>query len=205
MILKDYINADWETILDERYVFDFNKEKHKMTLAELKIFYKQYSKESLQKYGPKVTPEIERLKFLFSNVSFKVTTKIMANIISYSKTRPNDFIFPILDNDKFRDVVFDDNVRLDKYQYGQIQSKEAMYNKDLKELQKVCGISTTITSHLQRHTYTNLLLEVTDNLYTISKSLGHTKLSTTEHYLKDFVADKVDGPNIDLIGAFIHI
>jgi hypothetical protein len=43
-----------------------------------------------------------------------------------------------------------------------------------------------------------LLLSVNTDVYSISKSLGHSNLSITENYLNDFDKDKVDGDNTEM-------
>ena len=84
-----------------------------------------------------------------------------------------------------------------------VSSKTTIYNKQLKELQFLCKIKTKLTSHITRHTYTNLLIENTDNdIYSISKSLGHQRLSTTEHYLSDFNTIRTDKVNQEMNDLF---
>ena len=114
----------------------------------------------------------------------------------YAKLNPRKFIFPILRNEDFQDVVFDPDYKLTKYQNNQIEAKVALYNKRLKLLQASCNIDITISSHLARHTYSNIMLENEFDVYTISKSLGHQRLSTTENYLSDFNEEKVESANL---------
>jgi site-specific recombinase XerD len=59
------------------------------------------------------------------------------------------------------------------------------YNAYLKEIAEVCGIKKTLTSHMARHTFaTTVTLSNGVPLETVSKMLGHTKLSTTQIYAK---------------------
>ena len=40
------------------------------------------------------------------------------------------------------------------------------------------------------------MIELTENdIYSISKSLGHQSLATTEHYLSDFNTERMDSSN----------
>lgn len=59
------------------------------------------------------------------------------------------------------------------------------YNAYLKEIAEICGINKTLTSHMARHTFaTTVTLSNGVPLETVSKMLGHTKLSTTQIYAK---------------------
>ena len=118
-------------------------------------------------------------------------------------TNPDNFIFPILRDTDFMDVAFQGDTKLSKYQYNQISSKTALYNKNLKKIQTACGITTKLSSHISRHTYTDfMLMEDGIDVYDISKSLGHTRLATTEHYLREFSTDRVDDSNLKVNSRF---
>lgn len=59
------------------------------------------------------------------------------------------------------------------------------YNAYLKEIGDQCGIKKVLTSHMARHTFaTTVTLSNGVPLETVSKMLGHTKLSTTQIYAK---------------------
>ncbi|GAA3571526.1 hypothetical protein GCM10022395_21230 [Snuella lapsa] len=58
-------------------------------------------------------------------------------------------------------------------------------NKYLKEIAKDCGIHKNITFHVARHTFaTTVMLSNDVPIETVSKLLGHTKLSTTQIYAR---------------------
>jgi integrase len=58
-------------------------------------------------------------------------------------------------------------------------------NSYLKEIAKQCGIPKNITFHVARHTFaTTVLLSNGVPIETVSKLLGHTKLSTTQIYAR---------------------
>ncbi|MGB5700721.1 site-specific integrase, partial [Muriicola sp.] len=58
-------------------------------------------------------------------------------------------------------------------------------NKTLKEIAKACGIHKNITFHVARHTFaTTVTLSNGVPIETVSKLLGHTKLSTTQIYAR---------------------
>ncbi|MDT0607032.1 site-specific integrase [Croceitalea rosinachiae] len=58
-------------------------------------------------------------------------------------------------------------------------------NKILKEIAKTCGIHKNITFHVARHTFaTTITLSNGVPIETVSKLLGHTKLTTTQIYAR---------------------
>jgi integrase len=80
------------------------------------------------------------------------------------------FIFPFLnDVDIINELV--------------VNSRITYVNKYLKELAKYCGIFKNLSTHVSRHTYTDLALLATDeNIYKVQRSLGHSSVKTTEIY-----------------------
>ena len=58
-------------------------------------------------------------------------------------------------------------------------------NAYLKEIADICGITKNLTFHLARHTFaTTVTLNNGVPIESVSKMLGHTKLSTTQIYAK---------------------
>jgi integrase len=58
-------------------------------------------------------------------------------------------------------------------------------NKSLKIIAAVCGIRKHLTFHVARHTFATTITLMNDiPIETISKMLGHTKISTTMLYAK---------------------
>ncbi len=59
------------------------------------------------------------------------------------------------------------------------------YNAYLKEIADICGISKTLTTHTARHTFgTTVTLSNGVPIESVSKMLGHKKISTTQHYAR---------------------
>jgi integrase len=132
-----------------------------------------------------------------------VLTIIFNEIKKYKFSKIKGFVFPLLKDVDFSDVDFSKPVNLTKYQFNQLGSKTAVYNKRLKTLQKLCEVETIITSHIARHTYTNLLLEYTSwDVLSVSQSLGHQRLSTTQQYINQVGNKKAKNINNDLINNF---
>ena len=71
-------------------------------------------------------------------------------------------------------------------------------NKNLKEIAKACGIHKNITFHVARHTFaTTVTLSNGVPIETVSKLLGHTKLSTTQIYAR--VLQKKVGEDMQIL------
>ncbi|MFD2588333.1 site-specific integrase [Croceitalea marina] len=81
---------------------------------------------------------------------------------------------------------------LEKYQEESIMTDELLpvysnqkTNQILKEIANTCGIHKNITFHTARHTFaTTVTLSNGVPIETVSKLLGHTKLSTTQIYAR---------------------
>jgi site-specific recombinase XerD len=78
------------------------------------------------------------------------------------------------------------------YLHDQIVTKTAVINKYLKEIAKMAGIKKKITTHTARHSFADIARQKTDNLYNLSKTLGHSSLKVTEAYLSSFDEKAVD-------------
>jgi integrase len=110
-----------------------------------------------------------------------------------NKEAKKDFIFPYLSKELFKNEVVK-NRDIDLEQYKNLKHTTIVYNRKLKRLQQECRIETNLTSHVPRHSFTNILLKMNGvNLYDISQSLGHTNLKTTENYIMGgFNVEKID-------------
>ena len=79
----------------------------------------------------------------------------------------------------------------------------AKYNQYLKELAGSCGIEKRVTSHLARHTFaTTVALANGVSIESLSKMLGHTKISTTQIYAK--ILNKKVGADMDALAGKIN-
>ena len=68
-------------------------------------------------------------------------------------------------------------------------------NRTLKLWAKRAGIEKNVTLHTARHTCATLLLSKGVDLYTVSKILGHSEISTTQIYAK--IIDKTKENAVD--------
>lgn len=75
-------------------------------------------------------------------------------------------------------------------------------NAYLKEVAAACGIEKHLTFHVARHTFaTTVMLSNNVPIETVSKLLGHTKLSTTQIYAR-VVESKISEDIDDLLVRF---
>ncbi|MCG8308525.1 MAG: tyrosine-type recombinase/integrase [Cytophagales bacterium] len=75
-------------------------------------------------------------------------------------------------------------------------------NSYLKEVGTSCGIDKNMTFHVARHTFaTTVMLSNGVPIETVSKLLGHTKLSTTQIYAR-VVESKISEDISNLLERF---
>lgn len=97
---------------------------------------------------------------------------------------------------EFTSVILPNGVEVLKKYNGQLPMISCQkYNVYLKEIQRLAGISTTITSHLLRKTYATYLLNSGVNITAVSKALGHSNTTITQRcYAKttnEFVVNEI--------------
>lgn len=87
---------------------------------------------------------------------------------------------------------------LKKYDYNitPLKLSNCKYNAYMKEIQDICNISVNLTCHKCRHYFARNLLKLGLPLPAIQKMLGHSSVTTTQHYTKllekenaDFIAN----------------
>ena len=106
----------------------------------------------------------------------------LSNIIDYyaDEKKNNDFIFPIIKREDLED------------QYRDIKWARKRYNKGLQEIQEICCIEEKLTSYVIRHSFATQALLKDVPIKAISEMLGHSRLSTTEVYLKSLPTKLLD-------------
>jgi site-specific recombinase XerD len=98
------------------------------------------------------------------------------------KTKPSDYIFPILD-DKVHKTEIQKHNRIHKI-IGKV-------NPALKKIAKLAGINANLTTYVARHSFATVLKNSGVNISLISETLGHSDLATTQIYLDGFESDQV--------------
>lgn len=105
-------------------------------------------------------------------------------ILNYYKSqkRPTDYVFPILLKKGLTPM--------------QIEHRKSKvlkhYNKQMKEIAKLCDIEETITSYVARHSFATHLKQKGVATDIISEAMGHQNLAITQSYLKDLENDVID-------------
>ncbi len=92
----------------------------------------------------------------------------------------NEFILPVLKRDTL------------ELQYKDEQWALKRYNKGLKKIAELCDIEERITSYVSRHSFATHAMLKEVPLQAISAMLGHSKLSTTQVYLKSLPNNILD-------------
>lgn len=77
---------------------------------------------------------------------------------------------------------------------------ESNLNNHIKRWAKDAGIDKNISFHTARHTFATMMLTLGADIYTTSKLLGHSRVSTTEVYAK--IVDKKKDEAMGLIDKF---
>ena len=111
----------------------------------------------------------------------KITQQLSSILDYYLKNKgKKNFIFPIVRREDLQD------------QYYDVQWERKRYNKRLKEIAELCDIEEKLTSYVSRHSMaTNLILNDVP-INALSKMLGHSKLQTTEIYIKNLPTHIMD-------------
>ncbi len=116
--------------------------------------------------------------------SLKLHEKPIKILDHYGPGNPDEFIFPFLGND----VDYDDAT----FRYNQLNAKTSLLNKYLGLIATKAGILKKISTHTARHSFADIARQKTDNIYNLSKTLGHSSIKITEAYLASFDEKAVD-------------
>jgi site-specific recombinase XerD len=81
---------------------------------------------------------------------------------------------------------------LTKYNFVLPVPSNQKYNQYIKEVGVICGIDKPLHSHIARHSCACLLLNHKVSIETVSKFLGHSNITMTQHYAKLLVSTMVD-------------
>lgn len=73
---------------------------------------------------------------------------------------------------------------LERYDYKLPIRSNQNYNAYLKEIGDICGIDKKMHSHIARHTAATMMLNNGIPIEIVSKVLGHTNITQTQHYAK---------------------
>ena len=120
--------------------------------------------------------------------SVKLKQRARQILARYQAVTPQlgPFVFPLLDPT----LDYSDPFFLRK----KVHSKTASVNLRLKQLANAAEIETKVTTHVARHSFADLARRKSNgNVDAVRRSLGHSKLQTTQTYLDSFDQDAEDG------------
>ena len=124
------------------------------------------------------------------NHNIKITGQIKEILKIYLEGKSdNDFIFPIITR------------KQPELAYKDIEWARGRYNKGLKVIANLCGIEQRLTSYVSRHSFATQAMLKNIPLEAISAMMGHSKLNTTQIYLKSLPNNILDDYNEKLIAA----
>jgi integrase len=116
--------------------------------------------------------------------SIKISPQLKPVLDFYIKGKNNDdFVFPII-----KRVAGID-------QYHDVKRARATYNKKLKIIGNLCSIETKLTSYVSRHSFATQAMIKGVPLTAISEMMGHSRLNTTQIYLKTLPNEVLDDYN----------
>lgn len=129
-----------------------------------------------------------RIKFQRKKTSkiydIKITNQLNEILEFYTEDKQaEDFIFPIIKRDTL------------EIQYRDVDWARKRYNKGLKKLALLCGIDQRLTSYVSRHSFATQAMFQNVPLQAISVMLGHSRLTTTQIYLKSLPSNVLDDYN----------
>ena len=148
-----------------------------------------------------VIKDFNDVKVESDNKIYSLVTNII-NDLSKNKVTQTLFCFPILKNEHFKTIdKRNDFSKMTKEQYTKFSGGRVYYNRLLKVVSEQCELSKPLTSHLSRHTFTSLIIEVGQNinLEDLRRTLGHSTLQQTSVYIHQFTSEKIDGINKQLV------
>ncbi len=129
----------------------------------------------------------DRIFYTRSKTKGNFIVKILppvSEILSYYRKNGNNnkYVFPILYREDYTPIQLENR-----------KKKTLMkYNKDLKEIAKICEIDKPLTSYVARHSFANCLKQKGISTDIISESMGHQNLSITQAYLKELDTSVLD-------------
>jgi site-specific recombinase XerD len=107
----------------------------------------------------------------------EIPKKILNSYSCLELLNDNDLVLPMLSNQKL--------------------------NGYLKEIADLCGISKDLTFHVARHTFATTVTMMNGvPIESVSKMLGHKKITTTQHYAR--IVDKKVGEDMNILAQKIE-
>ncbi|REE07870.1 integrase-like protein [Winogradskyella pacifica] len=198
---------------NDRYKFEINRAKELLAQTETDkgmtqirqlLDSEQGNKDEATRLGWELTQTklITQFETLLTQANEKIHNEFAKLINQLSKGETaNKFVFHFFAKDDFFENYKDGEDMTDK-QYARLQGTRSYYNSLLKEVQKQSNINLTLSSHVARHTYTQLILNSDADIIAVSKALGHSNLTTTQTYISQLPNAKLLDINKGLSDSF---
>lgn len=135
-----------------------------------------------------------RIHYVRSKTKGQFNVKVIGmvkDILNYykSQVRPTKYVFPILlKEDLTPQQIFNRRHKV-----------SGRFNRHLKEIAKIAGVSKNITVYTFRHSYATLLKQKGIGTDVISELMGHSDVQVTKSYLKEFDDKFLDEKNSVLL------
>lgn len=135
-----------------------------------------------------------RIYYTRSKTKKKINLEVIEpvqEILNYYKAqkRPTQYVFPILTKEKMTpQQIMNRKVKVLK-----------IYNESLKEIAKKVNVDKNITSYVGRHSFATILKMIGTPIEKISEMMGHSDVSITIAYLKEFSDEDLDRENRKLL------
>jgi len=103
----------------------------------------------------------------------------------------SSFIFPMLDSE----MNYDDPLTL----FNQVSAKTALVNKYLKKIAAKAEIKKNLTTHIARHSFSDIARKKKVSIHDIKNILGHSSIKITEGYMSNFDLESQDKAMVDTL------
>jgi len=194
------INEELKKIKFSNVQDDLLKSEQEQTRLRYGRFVKKYFFKLLSQEYEKESSRIKRGRNeSFEAVQLKRHYLINEMIMKLSNNHKykEDFVFELLKNKDFVGMEKSYFNKMTKEQYKKFQSVRTYYNGLLKIVSEQCGLGDKLTSHVSRHSFTSITMELIENVspFDLMNSLGHKHVSTTQTYMKSFGDKSVEKIN----------
>jgi integrase len=174
-------------------------EEYEKTRLRYERFIKKYFLKLINnEYSIHNNKAKNRRHLMLEDVESKKHQIINEMILKLSKSEyKENFVFQLLKDKDFLKVEKNHFSKMDKLQYKKFQSVRTYYNGLLKLVGEQCGLGDKLTSHVSRHSFTSITMELIENVspFDLMNSLGHKHVSTTQTYMKSFGDKSVENIN----------
>lgn len=131
-----------------------------------------------------------RISYIRSKTKGKINLEIIPpvqKILDHYKSqdRPTSYVFPIL----LKENLTPQQISIRKHKVLR------RYNKKLKKIAELAEVDKQLTSYVARHTFATILKNKGTPIEKISEMMGHSDVSITITYLKEFSNEELDTEN----------